>query len=485
MKKNIALKRLIDRLLRVSFAPFGLILSGLMLFSLIPAYKALGDDWTPRLDPPRQTKYRDDMDTSVEDEIDELEIDSIPRRLTRRSQSFQQLSGATNHRTTQPVRFDDLDPRGRVIPSRFLDEDVAMGSSETDSNPQPPKKNIRTKNLETGTRALPQANEAERGESNEIFHSGEVYYDDEYIVSNPMQGYGGVYDQCSPALDSCFACPPVVKPFGTCLLDNLTVFAGTTGFKSEFDGGNGGNFGIHEGFNWSIPVITQYMISAQLGVRAVQSNLRGSDFYKEKSCRNQYFVTAGVFRRDLCSPIQGGVAFDWFEDNFYGKIKVQQLRCELSARTFSNLEYGFQGGFGMKTSSNSYLNARENFYHNTLYQTFSFYCDDYYLMFGRKHFDNGGVAEARVGATAHGNVIISASAEFPINDRFSLNGGLTGMIPKESRREGGGRKETWDVSVGMIFYFRGGACTKTCNPCRPMFDVASNGSFMGKIKRGK
>lgn len=454
---------------------------------------SFADDWGPQLIPPvpEQTDKEDFMDSFMEDSREYR----VPNRITAdRLASSRPLPTGQSRRNARgparPVAFDEtLEPRESIIHQGFLEEDatstpIGIPKALTTNSPRRPLK--------------PQA----------VYETDEFeeYYIDEYPVHGGMAGgrtlsggglgflastggmeysmdeTGGLYDEMSPALESCYVGPPMIKPFGTGPLDNLTFFAGTTGFKNEIDGaGGGGNFGFTEGFNWSGPVTPQCTVSGQLGFRAVQSNINGSPVVDKRS-RNQYFVTAGFFKRDLSYPIQGGVVFDWFQDDFYGKVEINQVRCELSLRTFSNLEYGFQGGFGTNDKTNAYIRARENAYRGTVDVNYKIRSDNYYLAFLRKHWAGGGLAEFRLGASDHGDVILSGMGEFPLNDRFSVNGGFTGVIPKEGRSNGGWRRETWDLSVGVVFYFRGGATSKPCNPCRPMFDVAGNGSFMNRIR---
>jgi hypothetical protein len=279
-----------------------------------------------------------------------------------------------------------------------------------------------------------------------------------------------------------------MKPFGSGILDNLTIFGAATGFKAgQLDRTFGDNFGFTEGLNWSAPVSVQYCtLSTQLGFRAVHSNINGNFANQigiaEKNHRTQYFITAGLFKRTLTSPFQAGIAFDHFEDNMYGKITLTQLRVELSIRTFSNLEYGFIGGFGLESDSNSRINYRENLLNNTLANNYRYKIKSqkYYTLFARKYFGVGNLAEFRIGASEYGNVFMSASGEFPISDRVAVNGSMSTMIPGGS---GGWNRENWDLSVGIVIYFRGGAMTKTCNENRPMFDVAQNGSFLTRIIR--
>ena len=458
--------------------PVGITFSALTILALAVS-SVMANDWGPYLGP----SFPDESGsfTVIEDEF-------VPATISG-SRSAKQLPSMTERRssrnTGRQAAFEaPPEPDAMIIPQSFFEDDPGTSGAEHPTAPKTLKKNRLA--IETGNGSY-SGHEMSAASHGIILNDGETivneftFGDDAYYMADAsgMQT-GGVYDDCSPALNGYYASPMMMKSFGSGVLDNLTIFGGVAGFKSELDAGRNGNFGFQEGINWSGPATPQCTVSAQVGFRAIQSNINGNSGVSSKRSRNQYFVTAGLFKRDLAYPIQGGVVFDWMDDDFYGKVKVRQLRCELSARTFSNLEYGFLGGFGVSKSGTSFINLREDPTGTTGY---GIEAQQYYLLFARKHFASGGVAEGRVGLTERGDTILSAGAEFPLSDRFTLNGGFTGMIPREGRGAGGCRRESWDISVGFVFYFRGGACSKPYNPCRPMFDVAGNGTFFNRIVR--
>jgi len=379
----------------------------------------------------------------------------------------------------QPVGYDmpPRPPRGTVIPQDFLDEE-SVPPSITPS-----------KTLKKPPQPLADGNET-------VVQEGEIFYEDDIVLpgsqrqfatsmswaENDDAEFSGVYAECIPSMNYGYTTCPIVKPFGTGITDNLTFFGGMTGFRNELDFPEKGNFGMMEGVNWAGPVMPLTAISAQVGFRAVQSNLYGSTindaFAYRKSIRCQYFLTTGLFKRDLGSTMQAGAVYDWCFDEFYDKITLQQIRVEASLRTFSNLEYGFQGAFGTTKEKGAWISWRANG------DTASHYrAQNCYFLFGRKHFYNGNLAELRLGVTDEGDIIVGGLGEFPLNDRLSFNGSFSLLSPKEGNSGRGLNRETWEVSVGMIFYFRGGAGFKPCNPCRPMFDVAGNGTFFGRLYR--
>jgi hypothetical protein len=290
----------------------------------------------------------------------------------------------------------------------------------------------------------------------------------------------------NPALMSSYGSPFIAPCFGMGWVDNLTFFGGVDGSRAETTGDNG-NFGFYEGLNWAAPAYQSGYFSVQAGFQAIQSNINGFDKFKydepnNKKSGNQIFATVGVFKRLTTRPYQGGAVIDYSYDDFLGKVNLAQLRYELSARTFTNLEYGLIGTVGIADDSNWGTNMRGDMFFDTFEEKYSFKSQTTYQLFLRKYTAIGNSVEARLGATSYGDIIFSGNAVFPLTDRFSLNGGFAMLAPK-SRPEGleRWRRETWNVSVGAVFYFRGGAMTKIGNPYRPMFDVAGNGSFFNRI----
>jgi hypothetical protein len=402
---------------------------------------------------------------NYESELNAQKLPTTPRKLTTNKTSTAAMTAAT---------------KPKALPkhvSRDFDTNFNVDNALTDFDNLPIDDNIIIRRpLQGNTIQASGISDCNNCEVDETADDSQAYCSD-------------TYGSCGETVFDGYCSPMITKPFGSGILDNLTIFGGVTGFKAgQLDATFGDNFGFTEGINWSAPVSVQYCtLSTQLGFRAVHSNINGSFANEigiaEKNHRTQYFITAGLFKRNLTSPIQAGVVFDHFEDNFFGKINLTQLRFELSVRTFSNLEYGFIGGFGLEDGNSTSIDRRENWLrYGTLANNYRYKikAQHYYTLFARKIFAAGNLAEFRVGATEYGNVLMAANGEFPISDRVSLNGALTTMIPSGS---GGWNRETWDLSVGLVIYFRGGAMTKTCNENRPMFDVAQNGSFLTRILR--
>ena len=262
--------------------------------------------------------------------------------------------------------------------------------------------------------------------------------------------------------------------FGMGLFDNLMLFAETTTFKTELNNG-AGSYGLGQGINWSLPITPQGTVTAQYGIRAVQGDL----FFQ--TVRHQTFMTAGVFKRFAFTSVQGGVAVDWLHDHsIFGSVNVRQMRCELSARSARNLEYGFIGGFDMFRDRPTMRNI-DRLTDRSFVNFATVDVQDYYLLFVRKHLNAGGQIELRCGTTERGDVIMSALGEAAISDRLAVNGGISMLAPTNGQSAQGNYRESWSMSLGIVLYFRGGAMSRPANLYRPMFDVAGNNSFFTRI----
>ena len=111
---------------------------------------------------------------------------------------------------------------------------------------------------------------------------------------------------------------------------DLTVFAGVQGFKDPIDLGENADFGFHYGANWGMPLWGCSGVGVQVGFEFDHSDLApNATVFGDH--RNQYFLTGGVFYRPTheCG-LQGGLVWDYLDDEFYNSVKVGQIRGNLS-----------------------------------------------------------------------------------------------------------------------------------------------------------
>ena len=140
--------------------------------------------------------------------------------------------------------------------------------------------------------------------------------------------------------------------------------------------------------------------------------------------RRQYFVTAGLFRRELCNGFQWGVAYDYLHDDFYNLSDLQQLRSE-SAFVFDGLwELGFYGAYGV---SSAHVTG------TTATSLVKIDPSDMFCLFARRNFENGGDGRLWGGATANGDGLIGADFWVPLGKGFALQNEVNYLIPKQGR----------------------------------------------------
>ncbi len=276
--------------------------------------------------------------------------------------------------------------------------------------------------------------------------------------------YGG-----DPACGECCALP--------CFrLDNIELFAGAHGFTGPNNRGTG-SFGFHEGINAGMPFICGLAI--QGGYQATQSNFEGTFFTPDD--RMQSFVTVGAFRRvDL--GLQGGVVVDYLNDKWDCDINLAQLRGELSWRMPCEHEFGFWFAAGLDQST---ISARDVQFplpggdEDTVTITegqFNVQPLDIYAFFYRKQFACGGEGRAWGGFTDDSRGLLGGNIRLPVSTCLSFSTDFLYILPSESSPTAFA-EEAWNVSFNFVWTPR---FRNRCGPnyCRPLFDVANNGSFV-------
>ncbi|MDR1384653.1 MAG: hypothetical protein LBJ67_12545 [Planctomycetaceae bacterium] len=282
------------------------------------------------------------------------------------------------------------------------------------------------------------------------------------------------------------ACPPLFAPgaFSNMIShilysnvwENLTIGVGGSGFKSPLDQINGGAFGFHETVNWTSPSHSIIPVNFQAGFRVVQaypSGYRTETGTWNRDNREQYFGTLGVFRRNLFDrPIHLGVAYDIVKDKYHQNYQLEQLRSELAFGTMYGTEYGYRGAKQLRGDSVwRQPHARVDI------QSAS-----YHTLFIKKYFANGGEGVLAGGATESGDPMIRAEYNIPLSNEWELKNSLMYVIPKNGHSPVSPRKESWGVSLQLIYQPHGGVLAGFCNPFRSFFDVGDNSALLQQTR---
>lgn len=233
------------------------------------------------------------------------------------------------------------------------------------------------------------------------------------------------------------------------------------------------SFGFYEAVNEgrSLKRLFGLDLAGQLGVRATQTGLSGSEFTGDT--RNQVFVTGGLFRR-VDFGLQYGVVVDYLNDDWWFHNDLVQLRGELSWNDGCAREFGYQfmAGVDDSTSDTTVINAAGTRFRSTV----SFEPTDQHRFFFRGSTDGGGQYYAFVGGTDRSDGLLGAGLSTAARRGMAFQAGTTYLIPNEGRRNGGNEEEGWNLSMGVIY--RPGGRQACGRYCRPMFEVADNGTFM-------
>ena len=257
---------------------------------------------------------------------------------------------------------------------------------------------------------------------------------------------------------------------------NVLLFGGVHGFRGPTDLGQSGNFGFHEGLNWSAPLGDPWGFSYQIGFQAVHSNFAGSLLMPggqasplEPGARNQIFVTGALFRRAYGRGIQSGVAFDYFHDSHYENADLMQLRSE-TAFVLSDLrEIGYWGAYGLSRDTVASIGQFDG---RLLDPT------DLFAFFYRRHFSGGGQGRIWAGLSGDGDAVFGLDGTVPLGTSWALDNNFTYLIPQQGRGTDGQREESWSVSIHLVWYPGREARSVFADPHHPLFYVADNSWFL-------
>jgi len=278
--------------------------------------------------------------------------------------------------------------------------------------------------------------------------------------------YGGYCDPCGMCLEHLRS---------AWWARDLSLFAGVHGFKGPVDRGLNGNFGLHEGVNYGGPIGGFTPIGYQVGFAAVHSNFSGDQVNgARRGDRDQFFLTAGLFRRTPCGGWQWGVGFDLLRDVYYERFDATQLRAELGHVSLdATREIGFFGAFGVGNDTVA-LDARTQL---DLKPT------DMFAFYYRRHLGDSREGRFWAGFTGNGDGLLGADLHAPIGRGWALENRINYLIPRQGRGSLGQVEESWGLSIQLVWYIGQPARTALKSPFRPMFDVADNATFMVDASR--
>lgn len=278
----------------------------------------------------------------------------------------------------------------------------------------------------------------------------------------------GNWNSCGP-VSPCLLIP---RP----RLDPLEVLLGVQGFTGPANRGAGGSFGFYQGFNHAVPLCNDF-VAGQIGARWTESNFDGSLLTSEQ--RNQIFLTAGFFRR-VDWGLQGGVVFDYLHDEWDYEIDLGQIRGEFGWRFACVNEIGLRFSVGTAGNDGIINELFEDDGEITVRERQArFEVNDLFAFYYRRQFACGGEGRLFGGFTNNNQGLFGGDTRLPINPCWSLQADFIYVVPSDERNTRGFADESWNVSVGVVWTpFARPGCPVYC---RPLFDVANNGTFVTRV----
>ncbi len=306
-------------------------------------------------------------------------------------------------------------------------------------------------------------------------------------VIDPDYIHGTWDDSCDAGCDACGSrvgcvCDPVgyLLDWSRCDLSvGATSFATASNFLTTGQSGNGqleGSFGFQESINFGSRAIglLNGQVGAQLGLRAIQSQLEGSAAGADS--RNQLFLTAGLYRR-VDYGVQGGLVIDYMHEDSLFAADLLQLRGELSYMLTACHEAGFRFTSSQRTAETT---ARINGLAAPI--TVKLSALDTYRFFYRVRLgENGrGSAELHGGFSEDRDGILGLGLSTPLQGSVGLGASMVYLFP-HSGANPTYASESWNLGVSMI-WTPGRAFGTARDYYRPLFDVADNGSMLHKLR---
>jgi hypothetical protein len=253
------------------------------------------------------------------------------------------------------------------------------------------------------------------------------------------------------------------------------AFTTVNAFKGPTDvDDHNGNFGVGTGVNLGFALLRDQGIGFQAGTSLTVSDFKGT-FYGPQT-RRQEFTTVGFFRSaGSDGGWNGGLVYDLLDDDYFTDFHFGQCRGELGYQFQCN-DIGLSftvPTFGTSTSIPALTNR---------FQPFS-----QIIAYWQHTWPSETKTELRFGTPADssaGELIFGASASCPLNNRISLIGSFTYVLPSvpggnQAVPGGslGASDEVWSLYSGISIALGPAARDGCSSRFAPLLPVADQGSM--------
>ena len=108
--------------------------------------------------------------------------------------------------------------------------------------------------------------------------------------------------------------------------------------------------------------------------------------------------------------------------------------------------------------------------------------NDQYNLFYRYQFCNGATARTWAGLSSHGDVIFGGDGTVPLSPRWAVSTSYNYLLPRNDPTIPNNTKESWNLTISLVWYPGYRATCDWFNPYRPLIPVADNGWMMERVK---
>jgi hypothetical protein len=282
---------------------------------------------------------------------------------------------------------------------------------------------------------------------------------------------------------------PLGQALGHEPLWGLQTFVSYDTWKGISDGGwqnNGINVGANFGMclgEWG----RQTGVGFQIGGSEMVADWSGTDY--GSVVETQGFITYGLFRRPTeTTGWTAGLVQDWMLNDHFGEYAqdptLSQLRGQLGYAWSATNEIGLSGAVrllggtrdvsGVGTTTWRPIDQLNLYWHHK----WSFGADTT-IWVGIPEQDQLG------GSGSLGEYIAGASANVPLNHRWSLFTLITYMHPSSRPSMDGSEEEAWNFTIGVSLTWGRETCSETVagHAWMPLMPLANNGYFFVDTNR--
>lgn len=274
-------------------------------------------------------------------------------------------------------------------------------------------------------------------------------------------------------------------------LDNIFFFGGPSAFANKGDDNNSNNFGMHGGFNMSLPTGVGDL-RYQLGFSNGTYNWMGREGGagtggRPRAAEMANYLTVGVYRRSNVNqnqPISFGIVFDHFMGENWGEedsyINISQLRIQAGLALSERSEVGFWGTHQLDKDFFSIAGADTG--RIQAQQQAAFYLS--------RRWWNGAVSTSYIGlAEDPGDWLIGTRMINPISDRLATYANFHYVRPSTSVGDNNVNaysEQAYFLGFGMMINFGGKLRSNNISGASgmPLLPVADQGIFGLNIPTG-